>query len=112
VSQEQKKLKPFMPSMKEKNRYLLFKGKKEELFGIIKEFLGIYNYSQGNFKIIYEDDNFFLLKCTTKIYDLIRASLCLYNHNLRIVKVYGTIKKFKDEFDKLKVKFENDEKIN
>ncbi len=94
---EQKKLKPFMPSLKEKNRYLLFKGKKEELFKILKEFLGIYNYSKGNFKVIFERDDIFLLKCTTEVYDLVRASLCLYNHNLRIIKVYGTIKKFKEE---------------
>ncbi|MEO2154821.1 MAG: hypothetical protein ABGW69_03355 [Nanoarchaeota archaeon] len=112
MDQKQKKLKPFMPSMKEKNRYLLFEGKKEELFSIVKEFLGIHNYSQGNFKIIYENNNFFLLKCTTKVYDLVRASLCLYNHNLKIIKVYGTIRKFKDESNKLKMEFEKNKKVN
>jgi len=86
-----------MPSLKEKNRYLLIKGDKGEFFRIMKESLGVFNYSLASFKILDESENYFLVKVNVKALDLVRASLCLYNHNLKIVKVYGTLLKYKKE---------------
>jgi len=102
---ETKKVKTFPSSLREKNRYLLIKGDKEEFFKIQKEFLGIVNFSLANFKIIEEEKNYFLVKCNVKALDFIRASFCLYNHNLRIIKIFGTIKKYRH----FKESFLNDE---
>ncbi len=63
----------------------------------MKESLGIFNYSLASFKVIDEDKDFFLVKINVKALDLVRASLCLYTHNLKIVKVYGTLLKYKKE---------------
>jgi len=91
-----KKVKNFPPSLKENNRYLLIKGKKEEFFKIQKEFLGLIDFSEASFKIIDEEKDFFLVKCNVKVLDKIRASFCLYDNSLKIVRVFGTIKKYKN----------------
>jgi len=93
-AKKSKKVKNFPPSLREKNRYLLIKGRKEEFFKIQKEFLGIIGFSKASFKVIDEKGDLFLVKCNSEVLDKVRASFCLYDSNLRIVRVFGTIKKY------------------
>lgn len=98
---EQKKIKPFPPSLREKSRYLLIKGDPLKFKNILIDFLGIYNFSKLNFDILKEFsfEDYHLIKINSSELIKVRSSLCVIENDIEIIKVFGTIKKFK-EFSK------------
>ncbi len=96
-----KKVKPFSPSLREKTRYLLIKGDPKRLEEILLFFLGIEGFSKLNFKVLssvkFKGNNFFLVKINASELIKVRTALCVVENNLKIIKVYGTIKKAKRE---------------
>ena len=81
------KIKPLLPSLRQKKRYLAFeiiaekkievKTIQNELFTKIKEFLGEFTLSKASIELIESKGNKAILKVNNKYTDLLRASLLL-----------------------------------
>lgn len=84
------KMKPLIPSHREKKRYLLLEGKnlKKEVYDSIKDFVGVLGLSEVDIKWI--DKN--VLSINRKSLDKVRASFILWPKEIRILKVSGSLK--------------------
>ncbi len=94
-----KKIKPFSPSLREKTRYLLIQGNSKEFEKILINFLGVEGFSKLNFKILseikFKEKNFSLVKVNASELIKVRGALCVFENEIKIIKIYGTIKKVK-----------------
>ena len=101
MAQKTKKIKPFSPVLREKTRYLLVQGNSKEFEKILMNFLGVEGFSKLNFRILseikFKEKNFSLIKINTSELIKVRSALCVFESKIKIIKIYGTIKKMKKE---------------
>lgn len=106
------KIKPLLPSLRQKKRYLAFEIIAEkklevyqikiELFNKIKEFLGEFILSKANLDLVETKGNKAILRVNNKYADILRASLILVkNINkeavlIRTLILSGSIRKAKN----------------
>ena len=78
------------PSMKERKRYLLLKGKnlKSEVEKAIKDFIGVLGLSQASPKWIKTN----ILCINRKSLDPVKASFVVWPEKIEVIRVSGTLK--------------------
>ncbi len=108
-------LKPLIPSLKEKKRYLAFEvisknnipfnSVKEKIISTYKEYFGIIGYLKANLNVLNEwKDNKGIIKIGNKYTDEAKASLTFINNindnkvMIRCLGVSGIIKKLKTKY--------------
>jgi len=87
-------MKALKPSMKEKRRYLVVKGKnlKKNIEKAILDFIGILGMSEAGLKFIKINKDSTIISVNRKSVDKIRASLATYPKKITVAKVSGTLK--------------------
>ena len=87
-------MKPLKPSIREKKRYLLVKGKnpKENIEKAIKDFIGVFGMSKVGLGWIKTGKDSAIISINRKMVDPIRASLAVWPEKMTVTKVSGTLK--------------------
>ena len=87
-------MKALKPSMKEKKRYLLIKGKnlKTNIEKSILDFIGILGMSKTGLSWIKSSNNSAIICINREMVDKVRASLSICPEKITVERVSGTIK--------------------
>jgi RNase P/RNase MRP subunit POP5 len=87
-------MKPLKPSMREKKRYLLVKGKNlnQNIEKAILEFIGVLGMSKTGLNWIKSEKDLAVISVNREMVDSVRASLCVWPEKIRVEKVSGTLK--------------------
>lgn len=87
-------MKPLKPSMREKKRYLLVKGKnlRTNIEKAILEFVGILGMSKTGLNFIKSGKDSAVICVNREAVDSVRASLVVYKEKMIVEKVSGTLK--------------------
>jgi len=87
-------MKPLKPSMREKKRYLLVKGKdpKENIEKALKDFLGVLGMSKLGLGWIKTTKESAIISINRKMVDNVRASLVVWPEKLTVIRLSGTLK--------------------
>ena len=87
-------MKPLKPSMREKKRYLLVKGKnpKENIEKAIRDFVGVLGMSKLGLGWIKTGKDSAIISINRKMVDNVRASLVVWPEKMTVEKVSGTLK--------------------
>ena len=87
-------MKALKPSMKEKRRYLVVKGKnlKKDIEKAILDFIGILGMSESGLKFIKINKDSIIISVNRKSVDKVRASLAAYPKKITVTKISGTLK--------------------
>jgi len=87
-------MKPLKPSMREKKRYLLIKGKnpKENIEKAIKDFIGVLGMSKLGLGWIKAEKDQAIISINREMVDNIRASLVVWPEKMTVERVSGTLK--------------------
>jgi len=87
-------MKPLKPSMREKKRYLLVKGKnpKENIENAIKDFVGVLGMSKLGLGWIKTGKDSAIISINRKMVDNVRASLVVWPEKMTVERVSGTLK--------------------
>lgn len=92
-------MKPLKPSMREKKRYLLVKGKnlKTNIEKAILEFIGVLGMSKVGLSWIKTDSktNSAIISINRGMVDSVRASLVVLPDKIEVVRVSGTLRGLK-----------------
>ncbi len=92
-------MKILKPCNREKHRYLLIKGKDANFINFEKaifDFIGVLGYSKTNPQQIKTGKNQLIVSINKSMVNEIRASLIIFNKDLKIIKVSGSLKKIKN----------------
>lgn len=92
------KIKPLLPVLKEKKRYILFeadsKMSDEDIKADLRGFIGDFGLAKAGLRFIKHKNNKEIIQVNNKSLDEIRAGLALINKTrIRTLKVSGTINK-------------------
>jgi len=87
-------MKPLKPSMREKKRYLLVKGKnpKENIEKAIRDFIGVLGMSKVGLGWIKTGKDSAVISVNREMIDNVRASLCVWPEKMTVEKISGTLK--------------------
>jgi len=87
-------MKPLKPSMREKKRYLLVKGKnpKENIEKAILDFIGVFGMSKLGLGWIKTGKDSAVISVNREMVDSVRASLAVWPEKMTVKKVSGTLK--------------------
>ncbi len=87
-------MKPLKPSMKERKRYLLIKGKnlKTNIPKAIHDFIGVLGMSKVALSFIKSGKDSVVISINREMLDSVRASLCVWADKMSVEKVSGTLK--------------------
>ncbi len=87
-------MKSLKPSMREKKRYLLVKGKdlKKNIEKAILDFIGVLGMSKTGLEFIKEKKDFVVISVNRGVLDSVRASLCIWPQKMEVKRVSGTLK--------------------
>ena len=90
-------MKSLKPTMREKKRYLLVKGKnlRENIGKAIKEFAGVLGMSKTGLNFIKFDENSAVISVNREAVALVRASLRVFPEKIEVVRVSGTLKRLR-----------------
>ncbi len=112
-AKDMKRLKPLLPSLKQKNRYLVYEVISEKstnkeitkkLDNHLKEFLGTFNYSCARIKFIATKKNKGIIMVSSNYVDLLKSALLFFCNSedidviVRSIGVSGILKKAKDKY--------------
>lgn len=91
------KIKPILPSLKEKKRYILYEGKasRNSLKQGIRAFIGDLGMAQAGIMFIKSKNDKGIIRTDVKWVDKVKTSLSLMKPRVQPVKVSGTLKKLK-----------------
>lgn len=86
-------MKSLKPSMREKKRYLLVKGKnlKTDIKKAILEFIGVLGMSEVGLSWIKSGADYSIISVNREMVDSVRASLCVWPEKIGVEKVSGTL---------------------
>ena len=87
-------MKPLKPSMREKKRYLLVKGKnlKQNVERAILDFIGVLGMSKVGLRWIKSNTNSAIISVNREMVNFVRASFCVWPEKMSVEKVSGTLK--------------------
>ena len=90
-------MKPLKPSMREKKRYLLVKGRnaKENIEKAILDFIGVLGLSKCGLSYIKSGKDWVIICINREAVDSARASLAVWPDKLEVERVSGTLKGLK-----------------
>lgn len=87
------KIKPLLPSLREKKRYILYDGaSSDKVNNTLKEFLGTLGLARGGIRILAKKGNKGVVRTNNKYLNDTRSALSLIK-DLKIVKVSGVLNK-------------------
>lgn len=91
------KIKPILPSLKEKKRYILYEGKvsRNTIKQGIKDYIGEYGMAKAGIMFIKSKNNKGIVKTNVKWLEQVKTALSLMKTRVKPVKVSGTLKKLK-----------------
>jgi len=93
------KIKPLLPSLKEKKRYILYEGANEDrVNNTLTEFLGILGMARAGARVLIKKGNKGIIRINNKYLNDTRSGLSLVE-NLKIVKVSGVLNKLVANLD-------------
>jgi RNase P/RNase MRP subunit POP5 len=89
-----KTLKSLKPSMREKKRYLLVKGKdlKENIEKAILDFTGILGMSKTGLEFVKNSADSAIIAVNRKSLEHVRAGLAVWPEKIEVLRVSGTLK--------------------
>lgn len=89
------KLKSLKPSMREHKRYLYLKGDftRDDVERAIMDFIGTLGYAKANPMWISDK----ILAVNREAVDKVRASFVIYEKEIEVIRVSGTIKKLREK---------------
>jgi len=85
-------MKPLRPSMREKKRYLLVKGKIKDIERAIFEGIGILGISKTGLNWIKSDKKSAIISVNRELVDSVKACFAIWPEKLWVEKVSGTLK--------------------
>jgi len=87
-------MKPLKPSMREKKRYLLVRGKnlRQNIEKAILDFIGVLGMSKTGLSFIKSEKDSVIICVNREAVDLIRASLVVFPEKIAVERVSGTIR--------------------
>ena len=85
-------MKSLRPSMRENKRYLLVKGKINEIEKAIYEFIGVLGMSKAGLGWIKRGKDSAIIAVNRGSVDHVRASFAAWPHEIGVVRVSGTLK--------------------
>ncbi len=85
-------MKPLKPSMREKKRYLLVRGKVKDIEKAVLEGIGVLGMSKTGLAWIKSDKESAVISVNRGAVDSVRACFAIWPENLVIQKVSGTLK--------------------
>ena len=87
-------MKSLKPSMREKKRYLLVKGKDldKNIEKAILDFIGVNGFSKCGFSFVKKGKSESVICINREMVDSVRASLCVFSEKVSVEKVSGTLK--------------------
>ena len=87
-------MKPLKPSAREKNRYLLIRGKtsKENVEKAVFDFIGVLGMSKAGLRWIKTQKDSAIISVNRGSLNHVRASFAVWPEKIEIVKVSGTLK--------------------
>ncbi len=87
-------MKPLKPSMREKKRYLLVKGKnlKMNVERAILDFIGVLGMSKTGLNWIKKSQNSAIISVNREALNHVRASFAVFPEKINVEKVSGTLK--------------------
>jgi len=87
-------MKSLKPSMREKKRYLLVRGKnlKTNIEKAILEFIGVLGMSKVGLSFIKSEAGYSIISVNREMIDSVRASLCVWPEKIKVEKVSGTLR--------------------
>jgi len=87
-------MKSLKPSMREKKRYLLVRGKnlRQNIEKAVLEFVGVLGMSKMGLSFIKDNKDSAVICVNRKAVDMIRASLVVFPEKMTVEKVSGTLK--------------------
>ncbi len=87
-------MKSLKPSMREKKRYLLVKGKncKVNIEKAILDFIGVLGMSKAGFGWIKSTKDSAVISINRESVNSVRASLCIWPEKMTVERVSGTLK--------------------
>ena len=85
-------MKPLRPSMREKKRYLLVKGKIKDIEKAIFEGVGVLGISKTGLNWIKSDKKSAIISVNRGALDSVRACFAIWPEKLWVEKVSGTLK--------------------
>lgn len=90
-------MKPLKPSMREKKRYLLVRGKnlKTNVEKAILEFIGVFGMAKASLNWIKTGKGNAIVSVNRKALNEVRASLAAFPEKITVEKVSGTLKGLK-----------------
>ena len=90
-------MKSLKPSMREKKRYLLVKGKnlRENVDKAILDFIGILGMSKAGLEFIKSGPDSAVIAINRKSVDHVRASFAVWPDKIDVERVSGSLKKLK-----------------
>lgn len=95
-------MKPLKPSMREKKRYLLIKGKslEKEIPKAVKDFIGVLGMSKALINFIKKTKDSAIISVNRKSLDHVKASFAVWSSTIKVIRVSGTLKGlgFKSEY--------------
>ncbi len=88
-------MKPLRPSQREKKRYLLIKGKIDEVTSSVFEGIGVLGMSKTGWKIISSKEDKLIVSINREMADSVRACFAIYPKKIFVEKISGTLKGLK-----------------
>jgi RNase P/RNase MRP subunit POP5 len=87
-------MKPLKPSMREKKRYLLVRGKnlRENIEKAILDFVGVFGMSKMGLSFIKDGKDSAIICVNREAVDSVRASLVVFPEKISVERVSGTLK--------------------
>ena len=87
-------MRPLKPSMREKKRYLLVRGKnlKQNIERAILDFIGVLGMSKVGIGWIKTEKDSAVIAINRKMVDHVRASLCVWPEKMSVERVSGTLR--------------------
>lgn len=90
-------MKSLKPTLREKKRYLLVSGRKENIEKAVREFLGMSGMAKASLTFIKSDKEVAIISVNRKMVDSVRAALCIWPEKMEVLRVSGTIKGLKEK---------------
>lgn len=91
------KIKPLLPSLKEKKRYILYEGNAttNNITRAIKDFIGDYGMAKAGTMFIKSKKSRGIIKTNVEWLEQVKTALSLMKTRVKVLKVSGTLKKLK-----------------
>lgn len=88
-------MKSLKPTMREKKRYLLVRGKREGIYTAIKDFLGTAGMAKVSLSFIRIDTDKSIISINRETLDQVRAAICIWPEKMEVLRVSGSLKQLK-----------------